>query len=79
VATRLLRESLDQWPVENSTDDRDQKEEPDPEPWEVQARYPALLSELPVTSGKPREAEDQPAERHRPEAGAHSDDQCHDH
>jgi hypothetical protein len=69
---------VDKWSVEQATDDWNQQEEPDAEPWEVEARHSALLAELLVTRYQPREAVDEPSEPDGSEATTHADDERHD-
>ena len=68
-------EPVDQRPVEQPADDRDDDEEPQAQPRQVRAGHPALLAELAVPGGQPGEEVDQVPERHRPEPGPGPDHQ----
>ena len=58
VAGVPRREALDERSVDEPAEDRDQEQEPDPQPGQMEAADPALLSELLVTGGQPGERED---------------------
>ena len=58
-------QSVDQRPVDQPADDRDDHEEPQPQPRQVRAGHPALLAELAMPGGQPGEEVDQVPEHHR--------------
>ena len=74
----LFGEALDERPVEQPAHDRDHKQEPDAQPWEVEAADPAHLAELLMTGGQPRRSENEPPETDCPQTGARADEHRHD-
>src|SRR5579883_2113085 len=79
VPAGLAREPLDERPVEEPAEHGHEQDEPDAEPRQVQAGDPALLTELLVTRGQPREAVDQPPEPDGAEPPCHADGERHGH
>ena len=75
VAAGLAGEPVDQRPVDQAADGRDQDEERQAQPRQVRAGHPALLAELVVPGGQPGEEVDQVPERHRAQARARTQQQ----
>ena len=78
VTTCLTGEALDERPVDEASEHRDQQEEPDPEPGKMEAADPTLLPELLVAGRQPGESEDQPPKPHGTEARNAPDHERHD-
>ncbi len=75
----LPGEALNERPVEEATNDRDKKEEPDPQPGQMHAGDAALLAELLVARGQPRKGKDQPPKSDSTDTGTHPDHQGRHH